>query len=103
MGGLNELFQKQKKTEGPCWISLFFFNEEVREVFRNKKLEEVPLLTDDDYHPDCMTALRDAMGHVLQVVAEDAPTRREEDRVLLVILTDGEENASMAEGGNYHA
>ena len=95
LGGLNELFQKQKKMGGPCWVSLFFFNEEVREVFRNKKLEEIPLLTEEDYHPDCMTALRDAMGHVLEVVAEDAASRKEEDLVLLVILTDGDENASM--------
>jgi von Willebrand factor type A domain len=96
VSGINEVIQKQKKVGGACRVSLFFFNEEVREAYRHKPLEEVPMLTEDDYSPDCMTALRDAMGYVLDAIATtttSAPNRR---RVLLLVLTDGEENASMA-------
>jgi len=94
VSGINEVLEKQKKVGGACRVSLFFFNEEVREAYRHKPLEEVPMLTEDDYSPDCMTALRDAMGYVLDAISSASSTA--ERRVLLVVVTDGEENASMA-------
>lgn len=101
IGGFNELIQKQRRIspEG-CRVSLYTFNEEVREVYSRRPLTEVPELTGDDYHPDCMTALRDAMGHVLEKIkahqSEDAAAGGEaaHQTVLLVVMTDGEENSS---------
>lgn len=100
IGGVNELIQKQRRLnpEG-CRVSLFFFSEEVREVYFQRPLAEVPSLTADDYQPDCMTALRDAMGHVVGKVNASAQQQQQEAverTVLLVVMTDGEENASMA-------
>jgi uncharacterized protein YegL len=96
VGGFNELIQKQRRLNPDgCRVSLFTFNEEVRQVYSLKPLSEVPLLTSDDYHPDCMTALRDAMSHVLEKIEEDFDVESGRT-VLLVVMTDGEENASMA-------
>ena len=96
VGGFNELIQKQRRLNPHgCRVSLFTFNEEVRQVYSLKPLSEVPLLTSDDYHPDCMTALRDAMSHVLGKIEEDFDVESGRT-VLLVVMTDGEENASMA-------
>jgi hypothetical protein len=94
VGGFNEFVQKQRRLnpEG-CRVSLFTFNEEVREVYFRRPLDQVPELTVDDYQPDCMTALRDAMGHVLERIEQE---REETGTVLLIVMTDGEENASMA-------
>ena len=96
IGGFNEMIQKQRRLhpEG-CRVSLFTFNEEVRQVYSLKPLSEVPLLTSDDYQPDCMTALRDAMGYVLGKIEEDFDVESGRT-VLLVVMTDGEENASIA-------
>lgn len=94
VGGFNEFVQKQRhlNPEG-CRVSLFTFNEEVHEVYFRRPLDQVPELTTDDYQPDCMTALRDAMDHVLERIEQE---REETSTVLLIVMTDGEENASMA-------
>jgi len=60
-------------------------------VYFRRPLDQVPQLTVDDYRPDCMTALRDAMGHVLERIEQE---REETSTVLLIVMTDGEENAS---------
>jgi hypothetical protein len=97
VNSVHELLQKQKKVGGACRVSLFFFNEEIREAYRHRSLEDVPMLTEDDYLPDCMTALRDAMGHVLDIISTESSSDMDQQKlVLLVVLTDGEENASMA-------
>ena len=92
VGGFNEFIQKQRRLNPHgCHVSLFTFNEEVREVYFRRPLDQVPQLTVDDYRPDCMTALRDAMGHVLERIEQE---REETSTVLLIVMTDGEENAS---------
>jgi hypothetical protein len=93
VGGFNEFVQKQRRLNPDgCRVSLFTFNEEVHEVYFRRPLDQVPELTVDDYQPDCMTALRDAMGHVLERIEQE---REDTSTVLLIVMTDGEENASI--------
>ena len=53
--------------------------------------KEVKELTSETYHPDCCTALYDAMGMSFNVIRSKVG---EDDRVLVTVVTDGYENAS---------
>jgi hypothetical protein len=66
---------------------LFKFNDGVKRVIENVNLKEVKNFTLEDYCPDRSTALYDAIGTTIEWF-------RYESDVLLVIITDGLENAS---------
>lgn len=85
---LNDLILEQKQIkERPCRFTLVKFNDSVHRIIRNKDLREIRPLTREDYRPDRCTALYDAIGDTVNWF-------RYERDVLLVIITDGHENAS---------
>ena len=63
----------------------------MEEVFDGKKLGDVEELTMDDYMPDAMTPLLDAVGVTIR---ETAKQLKSTAKVLIVIHTDGQENSS---------
>lgn len=70
------------------------FNSEKIEVdLADIKLRDVPVLTVEDYQPDAMTPLYDAIGATI-VALERQLVGRKKRRVLVVIQTDGQENFS---------
>lgn len=95
MGGFQKVIEEQKAIkEGECIVSLYTFDGTVREHYIGKKLEEVK---DLDYNPGGVTALNDAVGTAVTQVGKWLSNMKEEDRPsqnLVVIMTDGEENAS---------
>jgi len=85
---LNQLITEQKTiTERPSKFTLVKFNEHVRRVIQNKLLDEVELLQENDYKPDGGTALFDAVGDTINWF-------RNEKNVLMIVVTDGQENSS---------
>ena len=84
---INSLIREQKTVDRPCYFTLVKFNQNVKRVLCNKNLKEVRQLTADDYSPNGTTALYDAIG-------ETAEWFRYERDVLMVVITDGQENAS---------
>lgn len=77
-------------------ISLITFNHEIKEVFFNKGIRSLKKLTKDDYRPDGMTAMLDAVGETinrLQKECKDLETD-ENASALMVIISDGRENSS---------
>lgn len=85
---LNELITEQKEIkERPATFTLVKFNDMIKRVKTNQLLDNVDLLSYNDYHPDGATALYDAIGDTIDWF-------RNEKDVLMVIVTDGEENAS---------
>ena len=72
-------------------LSLALFNDTSRLVYDALPIAEVPPLTPEQYKPSGSTALNDAIGSMIQVVGKRA---RRGTRVLVAILTDGEENVS---------
>lgn len=67
----------EKKNENQeHFVSLVTFNDDVKTVYDCVPAKEVKELTSETYHPDCCTALYDAMGMSLNVirskVGEDA-------------------------------
>jgi hypothetical protein len=77
---------------GRCRLTLNLFDTEFIPLCTDVRLAAVPELTERNYRPRGMTALLDAVGRT--VVEFDATTLGADDRVLLVIQTDGAENSS---------
>ena len=82
------MIQEQKQIkERPCKFTLVKFNDNVNRIIQNVKLNNVSTLSPEDYVPDRSTALYDAIGDTIDWF-------RYEKDVLMVIVTDGQENAS---------
>lgn len=95
VNGINEFIQQQKADlcEGTtCSVSLFFFNNCIRNIFESKLLGDIQKITLEEYKPSGCTALNDAFGARLALIHE-APVDSNKKRILMVI-TDGEENSS---------
>lgn len=88
IGAINDLIKEQKQVMGrPATFTLVKFNGDIHRVVTNKPLKDVSLLSDMSYAPSGSTALYDAIG--------DTIDRFHNSRdVLMVIVTDGQENAS---------
>lgn len=96
-GGFNNFLVEQQDEDGTATVSLHNFSTMVECVYEGKPVEEAPELDDSNYRPSGSTALHDAV-----VTAIDAVDRRisgldaseKPDNVIVVVLTDGKENAS---------
>ncbi len=86
--GLNNFYKKQKES-GEFTSTLVFFNENVKFNHKNIDGKDVPILKNEDYDRSGMTALYDAIGQVIEY-QKSIKT----ENVIIVILTDGLENAS---------
>jgi hypothetical protein len=90
---INEFIASQKKSsldaqEVSNTLSLYFFNDDIQEVFVDKLMADVDDVKPLQYVPDGSTALYDAVGITLEKF-NDTP------RLFMVILTDGFENSSL--------
>ena len=97
INGMNEtvlsIRDAQKKHDDQEHIvSLVSFNSsEIKGIYDCVPVAEVKELTDKEYVPDCCTPLYDAMGLSLNHLRAKV---NDEDKVLVTIITDGEENSS---------
>lgn len=94
--GFNEFVKGQREVPGECFLKLVQFDHEYEEVF-DKPLTDVPALTDETYRPRGNTALLDAIGRTIVSLGETLAQTPEDERpskVIVMILTDGLENAS---------
>lgn len=93
--GFDKIIKEQKENDkGQCSISLFTFGSNVEEKFIGKDVKEVKNL---EYDPMGMTAMNDGIGTAIDKVGAWLRDTKEEERpskVLVVIMTDGEENFS---------
>lgn len=87
VSSLNDLICEQKTVDRACKFTLVKFNENVQRVVCSTNLAHVEPLTSSTYHPNGTTALYDAVGDTINWF-------RYESNVLLVVITDGQENAS---------
>ena len=97
IGGFNSMIEKQKKEDGECLVSVVLFNQDSYVLYDRVPIAEVPEMTDNEYIPDGMTALIDAMGGAIHHIGNVHKYAREEDvpeKTVFVITTDGMENSS---------
>jgi uncharacterized protein YegL len=101
--GLNTFIAKQREAPGEATVSLFQFDEpqwngiEFATTFDMLRLPQVPILEEKDFVPRGNTPLTDAIAEVIDRTGRALSAMAEPDRpsrVYIVILTDGEENAS---------
>ena len=78
------------------YVSLITFNDDVKTVYDCVPVSELKELTSENYHPDCCTALYDAMGLSVNALRKKVA---EIDKVLVTVVTDGYENASKEYSG----
>ena len=93
-GGFAAFIEEQKKTPGRCQVTLAQFDDQYEVVYSDQPLASVPAL---HLQPRGSTALLDAIGRLITSTGERLAAMPEADRpgsVIVVIMTDGLENAS---------
>ena len=98
IGGFNTFLADQKKDPADeARLTLVQFDHEYDVIHNNKLLAEVPELTGETYVPRGNTALLDALGRTITTTGQTLSAMPENERpeaVVVVVITDGEENAS---------
>ena len=97
IGGFNSMLQKQKELDGECRITTVLFGNRYELLHDRIDIRAVSPMTEKEYQVGGTTALLDAIGRTVQkLVSVQKNTAKEyrADRVLFVIITDGQENAS---------
>lgn len=85
---INSLITEQKQVkERPTTFTVVKFNNVINRVIKNKNLNDINLLKNTDYLPSGTTSLYDAIGDTINWF-------KNEKNVLMVIITDGMDNAS---------
>jgi hypothetical protein len=93
--GYNAFVQENNKLPGELSTMVTQFNHDVK--VGPLTVANLNQLNEANYHPMGSTALYDAIGDTINFTGkalEDMPEDRRPERVIFVIVTDGEENAS---------
>lgn len=96
-GGFNIFLQEQQEEEGTATVTLYDFSDTVEVVYRAIPIRDAPTLDNENYRPGGKTALHDAITRAIDETGdriETMPDGDEPDNVIVVVLTDGKENAS---------
>lgn len=95
IGGFQKLIDEQKQIkDGECIVSVYRFADMVKSDFIGKPVEEVQPLK---YNPGGCTAMNDGIGTAIDEIGlwlSDMDESERPSKNLIVIMTDGEENAS---------
>ena len=96
IGGFNRFLADQQEPEDPARFTMVLFDDQYDVVHNGTDIQTVPLLTNTTFVPRGMTALLDAVGKTLNTVSARLAEIPVDDRPekIIVILTDGHENAS---------
>lgn len=93
-GGFNSFLVAQKAVPGEATISLAQFDDVYETVYEMRPLLDAPRLV---LSPRNNTALLDAIGQTINVLGSklsEMPEAQRPEKVIVVIITDGQENAS---------
>ena len=96
VGGFKSMLEEQKsKSEGDLSVSLYRFNSEVHKDYVGKSINDVDF--NFNYSPNGLTALFDGVGLAIDEIGKWLDSMSEDDKPslnLIVVMTDGMENAS---------
>ena len=97
IGGFNSMLKKQKAVDGECRITTVLFDNGYELLHDRIDIRAVSAITDKEYQVGGSTALLNAIGrtiHKIGAVQKNTAAEYCADKVMFVIITDGEENAS---------
>jgi uncharacterized protein YegL len=98
ISGYNDFVTDQSKIEGECRVSVRLFDNKHDVLYDNVDIKNVPLLDTNTFVPRATTALYDAIGMAITDLGKELYSLEESERpekVMVVVITDGQENASM--------
>lgn len=97
IGGFNSMMEKQKKTGEKALVSTVLFDDVCEVLHDRVPIDKVEKMTEKQYYVRGCTALLDAIGGAIHHIGNVHKYARDEDRpdkTIVVITTDGMENAS---------
>lgn len=97
IGGFNSLLERQRKESGACVLTTVLFDSRYELLHDRMDIQAVRPITEKEYRVGGSTALLDAIGKTIHKIATAQKNTAEEyraEKVLFVIITDGEENSS---------
>lgn len=98
IGGFNSFLAEQRKLKNnAATMTLVQFDDQYQVDYDTRPLVEVPDLSKESFVPRGMTALVDAIGRTIVSTGEALKKKTEEERparVVVVVMTDGQENSS---------
>ncbi|WP_178023503.1 vWA domain-containing protein [uncultured Paenibacillus sp.] len=97
IGGYNSMLGKQKAIEGECHITTVLFDNNCELLHDRIDIRAVSPMTGKEYQVGGTTALLDAIGRTIHKIGNAQKHKADEyraEKVMIVIITDGEENAS---------
>ncbi|MBC8144387.1 MAG: VWA domain-containing protein [bacterium] len=97
IGGFNRFVEDQKTGHGDAVLTLVQFDDQYEVVYNAAPIATAAKLTDSTFVPRGSTALLDAIGRTIEVTGARfaaAPEHERPEQVIIMILTDGHENAS---------
>ena len=90
IGGFNSFIEKERKNEFNTNVTAILFDHEYEVLYKRKSINDVNLLTREEYYVRGSTALLDAIGKTIVSLDKEI-----DNKVLFVIMTDGMENSSV--------
>jgi hypothetical protein len=97
IGGFNSFLEEQRKVPGEATISLVQFDDKYEPNYTAIPIDKAQPLCDHTYEPRGWTALLDALGKTVKGTGErysGMPEDQRPEKVIFVIITDGQENHS---------
>ncbi len=97
IGGYNSLIEKQKKEAGDAVVTTVLFDDKYEMLCDGADIKKVDKMTHDVYYARGCTALMDAIGKTINHVGNRHKYALESEvpqKTMVVIITDGYENAS---------
>ena len=97
IGGFNSLLEQQRKVDGECVITTVLFDNRYELLHDRIDIRAVQPITGKEYFVGGSTALLDAIGrtiHKIDTAQKNTTEDYRAEKVMFVIITDGEENAS---------
>lgn len=97
IGGYNSMLEKQKALEGECRITTVLFDNNYELLHDRIDIRAVSPISEKEYQVGGSTALLDALGRTISKIGNAQKHTADDyraEKVLFVIITDGEENSS---------
>lgn len=104
IGGFNTFIEEQKKVPGEATLTLVQFSDKCETTYSDVPLAHVAPLSALTYRPSGWTALNDALAKTVRDVGAKLAAKPENERpskVIVLVMTDGEENRSVEFSGTH--